>query len=163
MTTRLDVRRALSSDIPAAAEQAGQLARLHHDTDPGRFFLPERVVEGYTWWFERVLEAADAVLLVAHVEGAAAGYAYGALEKRDWNLLLDAHGAIHDVFVADAHRRQGVGEALLKAVIGELEGLGAERIVLSTMPTNLAAQRLFGRFGFRITFLEMTRNRPVAP
>lgn len=159
--SQIDVRRALASDIPAAAEQAGRLARLHHDTDPERFFLPERVVEGYTWWFERVVENPEAALLVAKVGGAAAGYAYGALEERDWNLLLDAHGAIHDVFVADDHRRQGIGEALLKAMIAELEGLGAERIVLSTMPTNLPAQRLFGRFGFRVTFLEMTRNRPA--
>ncbi len=159
--SEIDVRRALSSDIPGAAELAGRLARLHHDTDPGRFFLPERVVEGYTWWFERVLKAPEAVLLVAKVEGALAGYAYGALEERDWNLLLDAHGAIHDVYVADDHRRQGIGDALIKAVVGELEALGAERIVLSTMPTNLPAQRLFGRFGFRVTFLEMTRNRPA--
>jgi len=94
------------------------------------------------------------------MEGAIAGYTYGGLEDRDWNLLLDKHGAIHDLYVADDHRRQGVGEALLKAVLAELEGLGAERIALSTMPTNLPAQRLFGRFGFRVTFLEMTRNRP---
>jgi len=159
--SQVDVRRALSSDIPAAAELAGRLARLHHDTDPGRFFLPERVVEGYTWWFERVVKDPEAVLLVANVERAVAGYAYGALGERDWNLLLDAHGAIHDVYVADDHRRQGIGEALLKAIIAELEALGAERIVLSTMPTNLPAQRLFGRFGFRVTFLEMTRNRPA--
>ena len=159
--SQIDVRRALASDIPAAAEQAGRLARLHHDTDPARFFLPERVVEGYLWWFERVVENPGAALLVAKVGGAVGGYAYGALEERDWNLLLDTHGAIHDVFVADDHRRQGIGEALLKAMIAELEGLGAERIVLSTMPTNLPAQRLFGRFGFRVTFLEMTRNRPA--
>jgi ribosomal protein S18 acetylase RimI-like enzyme len=161
--SQLEVRRATASDIPAAAEQAGKLARLHHDTDPARFFLPERVVEGYSWWFERVLKDAEAVLLVAEVDGSPAGYSYGALEERDWNLLLDAHGAIHDLYVEGEHRRHGVGEALLKAMLTELETLGAERIVLSTMPTNLPAQRLFGRFGFRVTFLELTRNRPAPP
>ena len=159
--SQLDVRRATASDIPAASEQAGRLARLHHDTDPARFLLPERVVEGYAWWFERVLQNTKAVLLVAEIDGTLAGYTYGALEDRDWNLLLDAHGAIHDLYVADEHRRHGVGEALLKAMVAELETLGAERIVLSTMPTNLPAQRLFGRFGFRVTFLELTRNRPA--
>jgi ribosomal protein S18 acetylase RimI-like enzyme len=154
------VRRATANDIAGAAELAGRLARMHHMTDPGRFFLPERVVEGYSWWFERVIQDPEAVLLVAEVEGALAGYTYGALEERDWNLLLDAHGAIHDVYVADDRRRHGVGRALIAAIVSELEGLGAERILLSTMPSNLSAQELFASFGFRVTFLEMARNRP---
>jgi ribosomal protein S18 acetylase RimI-like enzyme len=157
--TEIHVRRATQSDIPGTAELAGKLAHLHHDTDPARFLLPERVVEGYAWWFERVMLNAQAVLLVAEGERGLAGYAYGALGERDWNLLLDAHGAIHDVYVADDQRRLGVGRALVTAILAELEQLGAERIVLSTMPSNLAAQALFGRFGFRVTFLEMTRNR----
>ena len=160
--SEVNVRRATTSDLPAASELAGRLARMHHETDPERFFLPERVVEGYAWWFERVLQDPEAVLLVAEVEGKVLGYAYGALSERDWNLLLDAHGAIHDLYVADGERRRGTGEALLRAILTELDRLGAERIVLSTMPSNLPAQRLFARFGFRVTFLEMTRNRPAA-
>jgi ribosomal protein S18 acetylase RimI-like enzyme len=159
--SEVSVRRATPADIPGASELAGRLARMHHDTDPERFFLPERVVEGYAWWFERVLADAEAVLLVAETEGALAGYAYGGLEERDWNLLLDEHGAIHDIYVADDRRRQGVGQALLVAIVAELERLGAERIVLATMPTNVPAQKLFARHGFRVTFLEMTRNRPA--
>jgi len=156
----LTVRRAKESDLAAAAALAGKLARMHHETDPGRFFLPERVVEGYAWWFARVLKEPKAVLLVAEVSGRLAGYAYGALGERDFNLLLDEHGAIHDVFVAEGERRHGVGQALVGAMVEALEGLGAPRVLLSTMPTNLAAQALFARFGFRPTFLEMTRNRP---
>lgn len=156
------VRRATASDIPRASELAGKLARMHHDTDPDRFFLPENVVQGYAWWFERVLVNPEAVLLVADGADGLAGYAYGGLEDRAWNLLLDEHGAVHDVFVADDQRRSGVGRALVEALVSELEKLGAERIVLSTMPSNLAAQSLFARFGFRVTFLEMTRNRRPA-
>ncbi|HTQ03869.1 MAG TPA: GNAT family N-acetyltransferase [Polyangiaceae bacterium] len=156
------VRRATPNDIPAASELAGKLARMHHDTDPERFLLPDNVVSGYAWWFERVLKDPEAVLLVADGEGSLAGYAYGGLEDRAWNLLLDEHGAIHDVYVADDIRRHGVGRALVGAMVAALEELGAERIVLSTMPSNLAAQSLFARFGFRATFLEMTRNRRPA-
>jgi ribosomal protein S18 acetylase RimI-like enzyme len=156
------VRRGTPSDIPLAAALAGKLASLHHATDPDRFFLPDKVVEGYAWWFGRVLENPEAVLLVAEATGVPgiAGYVYGALEERDWNLLLDAHGAIHDVFVAEDQRRLGVGAALIEAMLRELEALGAERVVLSTMPSNKAAQQLFARYGFRPTFIEMTRNRP---
>ncbi|HEV8550543.1 MAG TPA: GNAT family N-acetyltransferase [Polyangiaceae bacterium] len=162
--TQVHVRRARESDVPAAAELAGKLARLHHQTDPGRFFLPDDVVAGYSWWFRRELAREGAVLLVAEraAEGRSdpgiAGYAYGALGERDWNLLLDEHGAIHDLYVADEERRSGVGAALLTALVEALEALGATRIVLSTMPSNVNAQHLFARHGFRTTFLEMTRN-----
>ncbi len=154
-----NVRRATLADVDAAAELAGHLARLHHATDPERFFLPERVEAGYAGWFRRVLRDTKAVLLVAEDAGAVTGYAYGGLEERSWNLLLDDHGAIHDLYVRDEARRAGVGDALLGELIRELEALGAPRIVLSVMPSNHPAQRLFARFGFRPTFLEMTRDR----
>jgi hypothetical protein len=41
------VRRAEGRDIAAVAALAGELVRLHHATDPSRFFLPDRVEEGY--------------------------------------------------------------------------------------------------------------------
>jgi ribosomal protein S18 acetylase RimI-like enzyme len=158
MTTDLLVRRALAADLERAAQLAGQLARLHHDTDPDRFFLPERVEQGYSWWFAREIERPAAVVLVALQASDLVGYAYGALEERDWNLLLDQHGAIHDIFVAEQARRLGVGARLLDALIHELEALGAPRIVLGTMVSNERAQRLFRSRGFRPTLLEMTRS-----
>lgn len=97
---------------------------------------------------------------MAESNGAIEGYSYGTLEERDWNLLIDAHGAIHDVFVDDSARRHGVGRRLVSGMIEALESLGASRILLSTMVGNLAAQGLFATVGFRPTMLEMTRSKP---
>jgi ribosomal protein S18 acetylase RimI-like enzyme len=132
---------------------------MHHAKDPARFMLVENVEEGYAWWLTRELERAEAVVLVACRDATIVGYAYGTIEERDWNMLLDAHGAVHDVFVADEGRRKGVGEALVKGLIRALEELGAPRVVLSTMVDNGEAQRLFKRCGFRPTMIEMTRDR----
>lgn len=158
MTSDVAVRRAEPRDLEQASELAGRLARQHHETDAVRFFLPERVEQGYSWWFSRELRRREAVILVALEADAVVGYAYGALEERNWNLLLDAHGAIHDIYVLERARRLGVGGKLLDAIIAELEGLGAERIVLSTMVGNHSAQRLFQSRGFRPTMLEMMRS-----
>jgi ribosomal protein S18 acetylase RimI-like enzyme len=158
MAEDLIVRRATSADLDAAAALAARLVRQHHEVDAGRFFLPENVEQGYAGWFRHELARREAVILVAVAGQALVGYAYGTLEDRDWNLLLDRHGAIHDIFVADTARRRGTGLALLQAIIVELEGLGAPRIVLSTMVGNENAQRLFERVGFRRTMLEMTRG-----
>jgi ribosomal protein S18 acetylase RimI-like enzyme len=158
MSTDIIVRRALAADLERAAELAGRLARMHHEADRDRFFLPEQVEQGYRWWFTRELERPAAVVLVALRGPELVGYCYGALEERDWNALLDRHGAIHDIYVDEQARRSGAGGQLLDAMIRELEALGAPRIVLGTMVHNERAQRLFRTRGFRPTMLEMTRN-----
>lgn len=157
------IRRAQNGDLEAVAVLAGELVRMHHANDPTRFFLPPRVEEGYAWWLGRELERAEARVLVAERDGRLVGYAYGAFEERDWQLLIDEHGAVHDLFVAESERRSGVGQALLGALIDELEALGAERIVLYTLVANERAQRLFRSVGFRPTLLEMTRDRKNTP
>ena len=159
MSDEVVVRRARIPDLPRVSELAGGLVRMHHGTDPGRFFLPEQVEAGYASWLRRELRRKGALVLVAERSSEVIGYAYGTLESRDWNALLDDHGAIHDVFVAPTVRRAGVGRKLLEAMVRELEALGALRIVLYTMVQNEAAQQLFSACGFRPTMLEMTRNR----
>jgi len=158
MNSSVAIRRAVAADLERAAELAGALVRMHHDADSGRFFLPERVEQGYAWWFRRELERKEAVILVATRGELVVGYAYGTIEERNWNALLDEHGAIHDIFVDETARRSGLGQKLVRALIAELEGLGAQRIVLSTMVDNQAAQRVFLACGFRPTMIEMTRN-----
>jgi ribosomal protein S18 acetylase RimI-like enzyme len=158
MTKDLVVRRATPADLPAIGGFAGELVRMHHAADPRRFLLVPDVERGYAWWLGREIANASAVVLAGLVGGELAGYAYGTLEDRNWNDLLDAHGKLHDVFVAADQRRSGLGAALVEAMVAELETLGAPRIVLSTMVGNDAAQRLFAVHGFRKTMVEMTRG-----
>lgn len=158
MEAAIEVRPATQADLPATAALAAELVRMHHAQDPGRFFLADDVEGGYRWWFGRELARPEAVLLVAVQDAAVIGYVYGTVEGRDWNMLLDDHGAIHDIYVSPGARRAGVGGRLLDAMVGELGRRGAPRLVLSTMVTNETAQRLFRAHGFRPTMLEMTRG-----
>jgi ribosomal protein S18 acetylase RimI-like enzyme len=154
----LILRPACHDDLGAVARLAGKLARMHHALDDRRFFLPDRVEEGYAWWLGREIERAEVVLLVALRGGAVVGYAYGRLEERDWNLLLDACGALHDVWVEEGERRRGVASRLVEATIAALVAKGAPRVVLGTAADNAGAQALFERLGFRRTMVEMTRE-----
>jgi ribosomal protein S18 acetylase RimI-like enzyme len=155
---RVNIRPAGPSDLPRVAALAARLVRMHHEQDEDRFFLPDDVERGYAWWFARELPRDGAVILVAAEGEAIVGYAYGTLEERDWNMLLDAHGAIHDVYVDESARRAGTGKKLVEAIVEALEKKGAARIVLSTMVQNERAQRVFRACGFRPTMLEMTRS-----
>ena len=156
------VRPAEPGDLPAVSKLAGELVRMHHAVDPLRFLLVDRVEEGYAWWLSRQLASKDAVVLVATVatteRPTIVGYAYGTIEPRDWNMLLDEHGAVQDIFVAESARRGGAGGELLDAMLRALAAKGAPRVVLSTMVGNESAQRLFRSRGFRPTMLEMTRE-----
>jgi ribosomal protein S18 acetylase RimI-like enzyme len=150
------VRRAQAADLPGAVALAARLVHIHHAVDPARFFLPDDVEKGYAHWFRRELSRREAVILVAVQAEVVVGYAYGTLEGRDWNALLDRHGAVHDIYVGEAARQRGTGRQLIDALVRELQALGAPRCVLSTMVSNSAAQRLFTSAGFRPTMLEMT-------
>jgi ribosomal protein S18 acetylase RimI-like enzyme len=153
------IRSAMPEDIQRAAALGAEIVRLHHATDPKRFFLVDNIEEGYAWWLGQEVGRPEAVILLAEREGQVVGYTYGVIAERDWGVLLDRHGIIHDLFVVESARRGGVGRALVAAMIRRLEALGAPQIVLHAMVQNEPAQRLAASFGFRPTMLEMTRQR----
>lgn len=152
----LQIRKATRRDLPAIARLAGELVRQHHGFDPERFMFIADPESGYQWWFGKELSNEKALIYCAKLDGKIVGYAYARLEPRDWNALLDAHGALHDVLVAESARRRGVAKKLLARVIAELRERGAPRVVLHTAVRNTAAQKLFASVGFRKTMLEMT-------
>jgi ribosomal protein S18 acetylase RimI-like enzyme len=166
------VRAMTAVDLPAAGRLAGKLVRMHYELDPLRFLHLPNPEPGYAGYFAGELKSDRVVLLVAErTSGARAvleagdaivGYAYGRLESRSYNDLLDACGKLHDVLVDESARGHGVGEQLVREVLRRLTAQGAPRVVLSTAVQNEAAQHLFKKLGFRTTMLEMTREADPA-
>jgi len=137
---------------------AAALVREHHLLDAQRFMLVEPVEVGYRDWLVKEITRRGAVILVAEEDLEIVGYAYGALESRNWNDLLDACGKLHDVFVVEGARRRGIATRLVESMLLELGSLGAPRIVLMSADGNRAAQGFFQSLGFRRTMIEMTRE-----
>jgi len=158
---RTAIRSVTGAEMPAIARLAAKLVRQHHEMDPERFMIFEPIEPGYQRYLSREALNEDAVVLAAVRAGSGGdqrivGYAYGRLEPRDWNALREACGALHDIYVDESARNQGVGRALLEEMVRRLTEKGAPRIVLMTATGNASAQRLFERFGFRRTMIEMT-------
>jgi len=148
-------------DLPAVGILAGRLVRMHYAYDQERYMKPGNPEQGYQRWFGTKLDADDAILLVAEDPSIAAGplgYAFVALEGRDYNNLLEPHAKLHDILVDERAQKHGVGEALLDEVFRTAKEKGAPRVLLYTASQNETAQRLFHRMGFRTTMLEMTRE-----
>lgn len=152
----IEIALATPPDLPEIAALAGQLVRQHYGFDAKRFLLIENPEAGYAWWFEKELRNRRAMIWSAKLDGKIVGYAYARLEDRDWNALLDEHGALHDILVDPAARGRGIGRQLLLAALAELKQRGAARVVLHTATQNASAHKLFASVGFRQTMLEMT-------
>jgi ribosomal protein S18 acetylase RimI-like enzyme len=152
----IEIKKATKRDLPPIAKLAGMLVRQHYAFDAKRFLFIEDPEQGYEWWFGKELQNKKALILRAKLDGEVVGYAYARQEPRDWNQLLDAHAALHDILVADSARRRGIGKLLLERVLAEMKQRGVPRVVLHTATKNRAAQKLFAALGFRQTMLEMT-------
>jgi ribosomal protein S18 acetylase RimI-like enzyme len=159
MTSSVTVRPARAADLPAIGQLGAQLVAQHHSFDPERFVAPMPGLPGnYARFVERQLQLPGSIVLVAELSSAVVGYTYAGLEGFDYMALRGPAGLIYDLIVDEAHRRQGVGGALLEAALAALADLGAPRAVLSTAEKNAVAQRIFERAGFRRTMIEMTRE-----
>jgi ribosomal protein S18 acetylase RimI-like enzyme len=160
MTT---IRPGTESDATELGRMAAAMVRMHHAFDAQRFLLIEgrnggTLEQGYGNWLVRESQNPRAMVLVAEVDGKAAGYAYATLEERDWMLLLDACGALQDIWVDESVRRSGVAKMLVDEMCARFRTMGAPRVVLSTAAKNEGAQKFFEAMGFRRTMIEMTRE-----
>ncbi len=155
----MQIRRAIPVDVPALGRLGALLVKEHHDFDPQRFIAPTaETAQRYGWFLGTQLSKRDIVVLVAAEGDEIVGYTYAGVEGYDYMALRGPAGALYDIVVDPAKRRQGIGRMLLDATLEALAAAGAPRVVLSTAQHNDAAQRLFANAGFRRTMIEMTRE-----
>lgn len=154
----LIVRPCEPSDLPDVGKLAARLVRDHFTMDPARFLIFDDIEQGYAAYLGGELKKKQSVVLVAADQRGVIGYAYGRIEPRDWNALRESCGILHDVYVDESARRQGIGGRLVSEMVRRLASLGAPRVILMTAVQNVDAHRLFQQLGFRTTMLEMTRE-----
>jgi [ribosomal protein S18]-alanine N-acetyltransferase len=128
--------------MSAVLKDAPRLARMT-ERDLDEVLAIENVIYTHPWTRGNFL---DSLL---------AGY-----ECRTWRLereligyfiLMAGAGEAHllNLSVAAAHQRSGHGSALLREASAMARGMRAEQLFLEVRPSNLGAQALYRRFGFR--------------
>jgi GNAT superfamily N-acetyltransferase len=154
------IRDARHEDLAAVGRLAGRLVRMHHDYDPARWMLVDGVEEGYARYFASQLGNPTTVILVAEDEGNGeiVGYTYASLEERSWVDLRDACARLHDVFVVERARRQGLARSMALESIGRLKALGAPFLVTSTAWQNETSRALLRAIGFRPAVVELVKD-----
>ena len=153
------IRPAKPGDVPTLGRLGSLMVTTHHAFDPKRFIAAApHTAEGYGSFLGEQLDEPNVVVLVAVSGNQVIGYTYAGLEGMDYMSLRGPAGVLYDIVVDPAHRRGGVGRALLDTTVASLEARGAPMVVLSTAERNEPAQRLFASAGFRRTMIEMTRE-----
>jgi len=96
----------------------------------------------YHWLFDR-----EAVL-VAESAGEVIGYV---LARRTLSGRLSHHGHIAALAVLPAFRRRGIGRNLMNAALNRLTERNAETVALEVRCSNVIAQALYEKLGFKRT------------
>ena len=159
MTTAPTLRPARLDDEAVLGRLGAMLVDEHHQFDPQRFIapLPDTPVR-YGRFLVSHIGSNERQVIVAEQTGTIVGYVFFGLEGFDYMALRGPAGAIYDLVVDPAHRRQGIGKLLMDEALAELARRGAARAILSTADKNHGAHRLFESEGFRRTMIEMTRE-----
>ena len=159
MTASATIRPALAADQEALGRLGALLVIEHYEFDPKRFLAPRPdMPQAYGHFLASQIGQPDKLVLVAEEAGGVVGYAFAGMEGFDYMALRGPAAVLYDLVVDPAHRRQGIGAALLDAAFARLTELGAPRVLLFTADKNHNAQSVFERAGFRRTMIEMTRE-----
>ncbi len=93
------------------------------------------------------LRRGDSTLLLARDDqGVASGFVQ--LYPFYSSLALEPAWLLSDLYVSEAARRQGIGEALMNAARAHAEASGACGLQLETAKSNLPGQALYERLGY---------------
>lgn len=138
------VRRAEPGDAEALVELARAVT-----AEPGRWLLSEggwRAVGEERRYLRAARRSDDVAVFLAQ---GPAGEVVGRLSLARDPHPASAHVADLGLMVAAAHRRRGVGRALLEAAVGWARTRGVRKLELHVFPHNEGAIALYERFGFR--------------
>jgi ribosomal protein S18 acetylase RimI-like enzyme len=139
----MQIRRARTQDLAAVGEVtvAAYAEFAHEDTDD----YVEHLRDAAT-------RAREAELWVASAENSSdeiMGSVTVCLPGSPWReIARHGEGEFRMLSVAPQARGNGVGAALLDAVVARFRSAGASRVVMSTLPTMRAAHRIYERAGF---------------
>ena len=151
------IRRAREGDERKVAEFAIKLFDQHVEYDSERFSTFANV-DGAAKFYRRRFDTPDSAVFVAEVENEIVGFAYLERDPLNYAELLENGAWLHDIYVDERARAEGIAKELINAAAEAAKQMGAEKLLLSVAAKNAAAQQVFEKAGFRPTMVEMTLN-----
>jgi GNAT superfamily N-acetyltransferase len=151
------VRAADDDDIDALSRLWHEADELHARLSPGFFRRPElgrgrqRALEA----LRDADESAHETILVALIKEAGKDVVCGACHLQIYDtpvghtLVSQRRGHVETLIVARAHRRRGMGRALMAAATDWARTRGAHQLLLTVWAGNDDAERFYNALGYR--------------
>lgn len=98
-------------------------------------------------WILKNIKGENTVVFVAETNGKIVGYSLGWISQ-PWSYKAK-RGYICDCFVEKSHRRQGIGKALVKAMLEWFKDKGVECVEADIYSKNIPSLALFKGLGFK--------------
>ena len=153
------VREVDSADLPAVVELWKELMDYHRDLDPF-FTRSENGHENFLKWVAGELEEGTGALFVAEDSGEICGYIKIGVSNYPPVFMMDKFGMISDIAVAVAHRRKGIGEALIEKAMEWFRTEGLDRIEMRVSSRNSLGLGFWEKMGFEPYLIAMFRDEP---
>ena len=82
----------------------------------------------------------------------------GTTEREIPIYKIDRYGFIHDLWVDETYRNEGVARQMVMLAVEKYREIGVKQVRLETAGPNDAARKLFERCGFRVSAVSMLRE-----
>jgi ribosomal protein S18 acetylase RimI-like enzyme len=157
----MEIRSARTDDVDAVLPMVGKICALHESWDPAKFDFVANVPEMYRGWLTARAGDPRSVFLVAAVPQRLAGFLIGTVEGSIPIYRIKEFGFIHDLWVEEDYRHEGIGRQLAIAAVERFAAMGVKQVRLDTAAVNEAARLLFTTCGFRPSATEMLLELPM--
>jgi GNAT superfamily N-acetyltransferase len=154
----ISVRPAGRDDVPHVLRMVRAISDLHQAWDRERFGLRGDPAVSYARWLPDRCDDPRSVFLVAETDGPAralVGYLVGTVEAEIPIYWMPECGWIHDLWVDEPYRNEGLGRQMTTLAIERFARIGVKQLRLQTALANDVSRQLFASCGFRPATTEM--------
>ena len=152
----MEIRPDRPSDVPAVLPIVERLAAFMAERDRAKYEPLAGVGDMYRGWLRGRATDPRSVFLVAERQpGHLAGFLVGTIEREIPIYRLTEYGFIHDLWVEEAYRNEGVARQMVTLAVERFRAIGVEQVRLDVLTGNARARALFEACGFRPAVVEM--------
>ncbi len=164
----MNVRSANPADVPLVLPMVARECAFHERLDPAKYGFRPDPANMYQGWLVKRATDPRSVFLVADPtrEGEPprlAGFLIGTVEKELPIYRLAEFGFIHDIWVEEAYRHEGIARQMVTLAIERFGEIGVRQVRLDVLAHNDAARALFTACGLRPSVTEMLIELPEFP
>lgn len=156
----MDIRPATPADVPAVLPMVERISAQHEAWDPAKYGKLPNLAQRYEGWLKAQTTAPGSVFLVAEREGKLVAFLIGTTEREIPVYKIDRYGFIHDLWVEECYRNEGIGRQMVMLAVEKFAEFGVKQVRLETAAPNDIARKLFDSCGFRTSAVMMLRELP---